>query len=407
MFLDFFYQLRAHGVKASSHGWLSLLRALKGGLHNNSLDGFYQVSRCILVNSEADYDGFDQAFATTFRGVEADLQALVSDLDAWLRDPSILDGIDPALAAQLPHLDLETLRRQLLERLAQQKRRHSGGNRWIGTGGTSAFGQGGFNPTGIRIGGSGGGRSALAVADARRFRAYRRDLVLDTRQISAALRRLRRLGRDDGVVELDLDATVDATARNCGDLEIVERPPRTNDVRVLLLMDVGGSMDPHAQLVSRLFSAAHNGGGFRELVPLYFHNCVYRHVYRDAALRDAVATADVLQRYDARWCFVAVGDAYMHPGELMMSGGDWWSEQRGPMGLTWLGRLAERFPRCAWLNPERRSLWRAPTIREIGRVFPMFELTLDGLTAMVDRLRHSAPATTTHVRRVAAGDYPR
>ena len=389
MFLEFFYNLRARGVPVTTHTWLALVDALARGLHNNTLDGFYQVARCILIQSEAHYDDFDRVFAETFRGVQADARDLLSQLEEWLRDPKSLEHLDPELRAQLAAMDLEQLRRELLERLEQQKERHDGGNRWVGTGGTSPFGTNGMNPAGIRVGG-GGSRSALAVADARRFREFRRDLVLDTRQIAAALRRLRRLTRDDGKLILDLGETIDATARNCGDIEVVMNPERHADVRLLLLLDVGGSMDPHAQLVSRLFSAAHQGGGFKELRSYYFHNCVYQRVFADAAFTKPVSTAELLGTLDAKWTVVLVGDAYMHPGELTMSSGDWWESARGPSGLTWLARLADRFPRSAWLNPEPPNLWRSGTIAEIARVFPMFQLTLAGLEDMVRHLRRPA-----------------
>ena len=389
MFLEFFYNLRARGVPVTTHTWLALVDALARGLHNNTLDGFYQVARCILIQSEAHYDDFDRVFAETFRGVQADARDLLSQLEEWLRDPKSLEHLDPELRAQLAAMDLEQLRRELLERLEQQKERHDGGNRWVGTGGTSPFGTNGMNPAGIRVGG-GGSRSALAVADARRFREFRRDLVLDTRQIAAALRRLRRLTRDDGKLILDLGETIDATARNCGDIEVVMNPERHADVRLLLLLDVGGSMDPHAQLVSRLFSAAHQGGGFKELRSYYFHNCVYQRVFADAAFTKPVSTAELLKTLDTKWTVVLVGDAYMHPGELTMSSGDWWESARGPSGLTWLARLADRFPRSAWLNPEPPNLWRSGTIAEIARVFPMFQLTLAGLEDMVRHLRRPA-----------------
>lgn len=389
MFLEFFYNLRARGVPVTTHTWLALVEALARGLHHDTLDGFYQVARCILIQSEAHYDDFDRVFAETFRGVQADARDLLSQLEEWLRDPKSLEHLDPELRAQLAAMDLEQLRRELLERLEQQKERHDGGNRWVGTGGTSPFGTNGMNPAGIRVGG-GGSRSALAVADARRFREFRRDLVLDTRQIAAALRRLRRLTRDDGKLILDLDETIDATARNCGDIEVVMNPERHADVRLLLLLDVGGSMDPHAQLVSRLFSAAHQGGGFKELRSYYFHNCVYQRVFADAAFNKPVSTAELLKTLDSKWTVVLVGDAYMHPGELTMSSGDWWESARGPSGLTWLARLADHFPRSAWLNPEPPSLWRSGTIAEIARVFPMFQLTLAGLEDMVRHLRRPA-----------------
>lgn len=404
MFLDFFYNLRTAGVPVSAHNWLALMRALADGLHENSLDGFYQVSRCLLVPSETHYDAFDQAFGVTFRGVEADLSSLVQNLDEWLKDPKQLAFLDPKLRAELEAMDMETLRRELLERLEEQKKRHEGGNRWVGTGGTSPFGQGGVNPAGIRIGGKGGGRSALAVADSRRFRAYRKDLVLDTRQIAAALRKLRSMGRKTAEEELDLEETVDATARNCGDLEIVMRPPRKNDVRVLLMMDVGGSMDPFARLVSRLFSAAHSSGGFRELKPYYFHNCVYAQVYEDAAFTKPVRTDEILRKYDPSWRLIIVGDAYMHPGELMMSTSNWWDGRGGPVGITWLARLADRFAHSAWLNPEPPHVWDAPTISEIRNVYDMFPLTLAGLSDMVHTLRRPPhPARRGRVHAIARG----
>ena len=266
LFLDFFFNLRAAGVPVTTHNWIALMGALSKGLHGESLDGFYQVARCLLVATESHYDDFDRVFGQTFRGVAVDMRELLSQVEAWLKDPKALEELDEATRAALQAMDLETLRREFLDRLQRQKERHDGGNKWVGTGGTSPFGQGGENPAGIRVGGQGGGRSALAVADARRFQELRRDLVLDTRQIAAALRRLRRLSREDGKLELDIDETIDATARNCGDIEVVLTPDRHSQVRTLLLLDVGGSMDPHAHLVSRLFSAAHQGGG-RVLCP--------------------------------------------------------------------------------------------------------------------------------------------
>ncbi len=405
MFLDFFFALRQRGVPVTTHNWLALVRAVKDGLHEQTLGGFYQVARCLCCASETQYDAFDQAFAQVFHGVEADGEKILAELEAYLRDPKQLAYLDPALRAAIQSLDLEELRKLFAERLAEQKKRHEGGNRWIGTGGTSPFGQGGINPSGIRMGGQGGGRSALAVADQRRFRAYRNDLVLDTRQIAAALRKLRKMARKGDEQELDLDETVDLTARNCGDLELAFRPPRKNDVRVLLLMDVGGSMDPFAQLVGQLFSAATAGGGFRELRSYYFHNCVYGRVYEDALFTRGIATPDLVRDLDPSWRLIFVGDAYMHPGELMMSSADWWQGGGGPVGLTWLARLADRFPYAAWLNPERPDIWDAPTIAEVRRVFAMFPLTLEGLGDMVAHMRRPpAPARTQLVHAIARGE---
>ncbi len=383
VFLDFFYNLRAHRVPVTTHNWLSFIDALGQGLHGDSLDGFYQVARCLLVQSEGHYDAFDQAFAESFRGAAQDLSHLLENLDEYLRDPKMLMHLDPALRELAEMLGPEELRKQLMERLAEQKERHEGGNRWVGTGGTSPFGQGGMHPSGVRLGGGGGNRSAMAVADARRFRAFRKDLVLDTRQIAAALRKLRKMSRKGNEEELDIDGTIDATAKNCGDLEVVMRPPRKNDVRMLLLLDVGGSMDPHAELVSRLFSAAHRSGGFKDLESYYFHNCVYSRVYEDAQFDKPVRVEELMRRLDDHWYLVLVGDAWMHPGELTMSGGDFWGYSPGPSGLTWLARLADRFPKNAWLNPEPRRVWNSPTIEAIGQVYPMYPLTLEGLDEMV------------------------
>lgn len=401
LFLDFFYNLRARGLKISSHNWLALLEALGRDLHDSSLDGFYAVARCILVNDEGDYDGFDLAFGETFRGLVTDLEHVASQLEEWLRDPKQLQYLDPALREAIEAIGLEELRRQLLERLAEQKERHEGGNRWVGTGGTSPFGQGGQHPSGVRIGGKGGGRSALAVADSRRFVEFRKDLVLDTRQMGTALRRLRRLKRKGVQEELDIDETVDETARNCGDLEIVFRPPRKNDVRMLLLLDVGGSMDPHAEMVSRLFSAAHQHGGFKELESYYFHNCVYSKVYEDASFMEPVTIDSLIRRKDANWYLVLVGDAWMHPGELMMNSSSFWSTDAAPSGLRCLAKLADHFPRAAWINPEPPRLWEAPTISEIRRVFEMFPLTMGGLGDMVEHLRlPPRPVRRAHIGRV-------
>ena len=239
--------------------------------------------------------------------------------------------------------------------------------------------------------GGGGGRSALAVADARRYRSFRKDRVLDTRQMAAALRRLRTLSRKGRDEELDLDGTVRETARNCGDLEIVMRPPRQNDVRMLLLLDVGGSMDPHANLVSTLFSAAHRGGGFKELRSYYFHNCVYGTVYEDAQFERRVEVSDLFRALDPSWYLVMVGDAWMHPGELTMTSGNFWAPTRGPSGLSWLARLADRFPHSGWLNPEPQRFWESPTIHAIGSLFRMFPLTLSGLDGLVRALPRTPP----------------
>lgn len=387
LFLDFFYALRHHGVVVSTHNWLALLESLAQGLHGDSLDGFYQVARCLLVGNESDYDAFDRAFLQTFKGIESEREVLLDHIQDWLANPKELLHLDPAIKEALKNLDADEIRKQLLERLAEQKGRHEGGNRWIGTGGTSPFGQGGYHPTGVRIGGKGGSRSALAVADERRFKEFRKDLVLDTRQIAAALRKLRRLSRSGQEEELDIDATIHATARSAGDLEIVLQPPRKNDVRMLLLLDVGGSMDAHAALVSRLFSAAFSAGGFRELKHYYFHNCIYSTLYEDAAFSSPIALKEIMNQLNSNWYVVVVGDAWMHPGELMMNSGSFWHESQAPSGIECLATLANAFPKSAWINPESKDIWRSPSVAQVHRIFPMYHLSLEGLDEMVDGFR--------------------
>jgi uncharacterized protein with von Willebrand factor type A (vWA) domain len=239
----------------------------------------------------------------------------------------------------------------------------------------------------MRVGG-GGGRSAMAVADQRLFKEYRRDVVLDVRQIDVALRGLRRLGREGAVEELDLDDTIEKTGKNAGELEIVFRPPRRNRVKVVLLMDVGGSMDPHAELASRLFTAASRSGRFAKFRSYYFHNCVYNSVYEDAQFRKAVPVADLLATSDRDEKLVMLGDALMHPAELLDSGMMYgsssylYSQTRAP-GIEWLRRLAHHFRSSAWLNPEPDRFWSGTTIEVIASVIPMFAMTLDGLAQAV------------------------
>lgn len=387
MLLDFFYQLRAHKVPVGLNEWLALMEALAKGLHESSLSGFYHLARAILVHSEAYFDAYDQAFGVTFKGVEAAALELTDELAEWLADPARLLHLSDEERAALEALDLDQLREMLEQRLKEQKGRHQGGSKWIGSGGTSPLGQGGQHPTGIRIGDRAGGGSAAQVAAQRRFREYRRDLVLDVRQIKVALRKLRELRRDGQEEELDLDETVDRTCKNAGDLELVFRPPRRNRVKVVLLMDVGGSMDPHVRVMSELFSAANQSKHFRSFDAFYFHNCVYESVYRDAWFRDALPVAELMERFGPRHKVVLVGDAMMHPLELMESGWalDYWHNNRTP-GIEWLRKLSDHFERKVWLNPEPRRMWNHITVSAIREQFPMFQLTLQGLSDAVDTL---------------------
>src|SRR4051812_899344 len=310
MFLDFFFELRRRKVPVSTHEWMALMRGLSLGLHQSSLDGFYELARALCVKDVAHYDAFDQAFLAVFRGVTSGALELTDELLRWLADPRNLDGLTEEQREALKSLSLEELRALFEQRLREQKERHDGGNRWIGTGGTSPFGSGGQHPTGMRVG-EGGRGSAMQLAAERRFRAYRSDEILDVRKIDVALRMLRDLGREGAPDELDLDETIDRTARNAGDLDVVMHPPRRNRAKVILLMDVGGSMDPYALLVARLFTAASRSGRFARFRSLYFHNCVYEAVYQDAQFQKDVPVADLLSSSDRDEKLVIVGDAAM------------------------------------------------------------------------------------------------
>lgn len=390
-FVPFLYELRARKVKVGLQEAMALARALALGLHESSLDGFYHAARALLVHREGDLDSFDQAFSAHFRGAQTASLELVKDLEAWLADPRTRRELTEEERAALQSLDLEELRRLFEERLKEQKERHDGGNRWIGTGGTSPFGAHGFHPTGIRVGPQGGGRSAVAVADARRFRGYRSDLVLDVRQMEVALRKLRALQREGAPDELDLEGTIEKTAKNGGELEIALRAPRKSNVRVLLLMDVGGSMDPHAEVVSQLFSAAKRASNIRELKTYYFHNCIYGHVFATEGFRDPVPVGHLLEQCPAHWKLVMVGDAAMHPVELL-GRGDWYltgGSSTALAGVEWMQRIADHFRRSVWLNPDPPNYWRGGTAEALAGIYSMFPLTLDGLTEAIAHLAKS------------------
>lgn len=389
MFLPFLYELRRRKVPVGATEAVQLAAALKHGLHDCSLEGFYYVARALLVHSEAHLDAFDEAFAVCFRGAEAAGTALREELFEWLERaierPHELTEEERAL---LRDYDPETLRRLFEERLREQTERHDGGNKWIGTGGTSPFGHSGkVARPGIRVGGRGGGRSAIQVAERRAWQGYRDDLVLDVRQMEVALRKLRAFVREGARDELDLEGTIDATAKNAGELEVVLRPPRRPDVRVILLMDVGGSMEPYAHLVSRLFSAASRATHFKELRTYYFHNCVYGRVYRDERFVDAVRVRDLLAECGPHYKLVVVGDALMAPYELMSPGGALdLGEDNRVEGIVWLMMLQRHFERSCWLNPEPERFWYGNTIEVVRNVFDMFPLTVHGLGEAVNHL---------------------
>ncbi len=381
MLVDFYYALRAGGLKVSVTEYLSLLAALKAGLANYSLDQFYFLARTCLVKDEAHYDRFDRVFGAYYKGIEQAFGPAGAEIpEDWLRQQVDRLFSDEEKAA-LEAMDWDELMETLKKRLEEQKERHQGGNKWIGTGGTSPFGRGGYNPAGVRIGPGGGQRSAVKVWDKREYANLDDTLELGTRNLKVALRRLRRFARQGAADELDLKDTIDSTARNAGWLDIKMRPERHNAVKVLLLLDVGGSMDDHVRVCEELFSAAR--GEFKHLEYFYFHNCVYEGLWKDNRRRHAekTLTREVLHKYAADYKLVLVGDATMSPYEVSYAGGSVEHFNEEP-GATWLQRLLDTYPKAIWLNPEPQQRWQhTPSIRMIHELMEqrMFPLTVKGL----------------------------
>jgi uncharacterized protein with von Willebrand factor type A (vWA) domain len=385
MLIDFFYTLRAAKLPVSVKEYLTLLEALQKqvvgpGSDACSLDDFYFLSRLILVKDEKHYDKFDRAFGAYFKGVEL-LTDFTKDVPLDWLEKILQKELTPEQKAAIEKMGWDELMETLKKRLEEQKERHEGGNKWIGTGGTSPFGNGGYNPQGIRIGGKGGNRSAVKVWDQRSYRDYDDAQELGTRNIKVALRRLRRFAREGSAEELDLDGTIHKTAANAGFLDILMRPERHNTVKVLLLMDVGGTMDDHIARVEELFSAAK--AEFKHLEFYYFHNCVYDFMWRNNKRRYAekFETWDIIRKYNKDYKLIFIGDATMSPYEIVQPGGsvEYNNEEAG---AEWLQRLLHAFPKFAWINPEPQGVWQyRQSIAIIQEIVSqrMFPLTLKGL----------------------------
>jgi uncharacterized protein with von Willebrand factor type A (vWA) domain len=369
--------LRAREVKVGLGEWLQFLRGLRLGAATD-LDGLYRFGRAVLVHDEGRYDAWDQAFADTFAGVPP---AEVHDaLARWLEQALRAEGerVDPGLSP-------EELLRQFEERLREQKERHDGGSKWVGTGGTSPFGSQGRAATGVRVG-EGGGRSAIRVAQDRAWKEYRADRSLDHRDLAVALRALRSIARE-GRLEVDLDETIDKTANNGGEIDIAERRGKRNRVHLVLMMDTGGSMEPHARLVEELFTAATETRGFKSFKPLFFHNVPYGYLYESWHRGIRKPIEDVMRDWTPHHRLVFVGDASMAPYELFAAMGGYGAAGGGLSGLDWLRRMRARCAASVWLNPDPPSYWDHPTVRGIANVFPMFPLTVPGLRDAVRVLR--------------------
>jgi uncharacterized protein with von Willebrand factor type A (vWA) domain len=381
MLIDFFFTLRDAKVPVTIREFLTLLDALQKDVIAPSLDEFYYLARLTLVKDEAHFDKFDRAFGAYFKGIAATFDTTKADIPVDWLIKRLERELTPEQVAQIEKLGYDKLVERLNQLLKEQEERHEGGSKWIGTGGTSPFGNGGVNPEGIRIGGKGGNRSAVKVWDQRSYRDYDGERELGIRNIKVALRRLRRFARQGAAEEFALEETVRATASNAGYLDIRMQPERKNRIKVLMLLDVGGTMDDHIERTEELFSAAKSE--FKNMEFYYFHNCVYDYLWKNNRRRHAerFPTWDVLRKYPPDTRLIFVGDATMSPYEILQPGGS--SEYNNDeAGTEWLSRFCNAFPKFAWLNPEPESLWQyrqsVAIVRQImnNRMFPV---TIDGL----------------------------
>jgi uncharacterized protein with von Willebrand factor type A (vWA) domain len=385
MFIDFFYILRSKKIPVSFTEWMTLMEAIARG-HVSDLDEFYLLARAILVKSEAWYDRYDVAFQECFKGIKG-IEEITQQILDWLKDPITGRTLTAEQLDELKRLPLDELIKQLEDRLRTQTEAHNGGSKWIGTGGTSPFGHSGKNPAGIRIGGPGRGGRAIKIAEERRFRNYSSDITLDVRQMKVALRGLRQLNRVGPQDELDIDETIDHTAKNVGELELVWKRRRKNNIKLLLLMDTGGSMDPYVRTCSRLFTAAHSSTHFKDFQYYYFHNCIYENVYKDAERMEKVSTDYLLQTLDVDYKTIIVGDAYMAPSELLNTNGAiYYYENNETPGIDWLKRIAGHFTHTVWLNPDEEEMQTSMSVNVISKFIPMYRLTIDGLEKAVKKL---------------------
>jgi len=382
MLIDFFQHLRSAKLPVSIKEYLMLLEAMQRKVISPSIDDFYHLSKATLVKDERNFDKFDRAFGTYFKGVESIAELSLEVPEDWLKRMMQREFTPEEKAAIEAMGGLDKLKERLREILEEQKKRHEGGNKWLGTNGTSPFGNGGYNPEGIRVGGpSAGNRTAVKVWEQRAYRDYDDSVELGTRNIKIALRRLRKFAREGAEEELDLDDTIASTARNAGYLDIKMVPERHNTVKVLMLLDVGGTMDDHIKQTEELFSATRSE--FKHLEFYYFHNCVYDHVWKNNRRRHAERTPtwDILRKFNSDYRLIFVGDATMSPYEILQPGGsvEYNNEEAG---AVWLRRLVERFPKYAWLNPEPEGVWEyrqsIAVIKQImgGRMYPV---TIRGL----------------------------
>lgn len=396
MFEIFFQTLRAKGLKVSLSEWLSFQDALNKNLCESSLTQFYYVARMILVKSETEFDKFDMAFEECFKGIQSENE-VTSQMLRWLDKSDMMDLADEEARHHLNQvedlqIDKDDVEQKFKQRLKDQDSEHNGGSHWIGTMGKTSFGNTGGNVGGVRVGGKTGQQSAFAVIGAKKYRDFRDDRVLDNRQFQVALRKLRQFSTklDIPETELDIENTIDKTCNNGGCLQIEMKKPRKNAVKLLLLMDSGGTMIPYTTLLSELFQSIHKSNHYKDVKTYFFHNCIYSKLYKTPECEngDWIDTEWMFRNLDSDYKVIIVGDAAMAPEELYSTSGNYRGPNGGLTGMEWLQLIKKHYKKVVWLNPKMapgEAPWREAE-SAIKEVFPMFKLTVNGLNQAMMRL---------------------
>lgn len=398
MFTSFFYTCKAKGLNISLSEWLTLQEALQKGLANSSLTGFYYLVRMILVKSETDFDKFDMAFEEEFKGIQSENE-ISKNMLKWLDKSDMIDMVDEEERYRMnegeglaQNLDKDEVEEKFKERMRDQDSEHNGGSFWIGTMGKTSFGNTGGNMGGIRVGGTTGYQSAFQVIGARKYRDFRDDRVLENRQFQLALRKLRQFSTklDVPKTELDIDATVDKTCNNGGCLQIVFDKPRKNAVKLLLLMDSGGTMIPYSSLLNELFQSVHKSNHYKDVKTYYFHNCIYAKLYKTPECENGewIDTEWMFRNLDSDYKVIIVGDAAMAPEELYSTTGNYRGPNGGLSGYDWLKLMKRHYKKIVWLNPKMapgHAPWREAETA-VKAMLPMYKLTVDGLNQAMLKL---------------------
>ena len=396
MFVKFFDTLKAKGLNVTLSEWLTLQEALDKGLCGSSLTEFYYVARMILVKSETEYDKFDLAFEQQFKGIQSD-DEITSQMLRWLDKSDMMElaheeARDHLNRMEEVQIDKEDVEEKFRQRLKDQDSEHNGGSYWIGTMGKTSFGNTGGNVGGVRVGGTTGYQSAFSVVGARKYRDFRDDKIIDNRQFMQALRRLRQFSTklDIPKTELDIDGTIDKTCNNGGCLQIGMEKPRKNSVKLLLLMDSGGTMIPYTTLLNELFQSVHKSNHYKDVKTYYFHNCIYSKLYKTPECEngDWIDTEWMFRNLDSDYKVIIVGDAAMAPEELYSTTGNYRGPNGGLSGMDWLLLMKKHYKKIVWMNPKMapgNAPWREAETA-IKNIFPMYKLTVDGLNQAMVKL---------------------